>query len=1347
MTTTVSWATGVSGDWNTPSAWSGGSTPNSSTIDVVIAAAGTYTVTISGSESETADSVTLNDPGATLAVAGTLNFPVSSARTLSVTQGTVLLEGGNISNTRTISGDVAGSGEFNGSGTLVNNGTLDADGGTNVSLYVLQAMSNQGTLIANDGFLGVEGSGINNLSGSTLTGGTYISQGFGTADNILAFGFNFDANLAIDAANIVLDGAASEIDGYAGPVTSGSFVAIEQQLQTIASGGTLQLLDTRGYTTTKAIQDGGLVVLQGGTLNTAGLSIVAGGTLNGMGVVGNGSVANQGTIIANGGALDLTNPVTGTGSFTVLSGATLILDGATPTTLNNSGTVYDTSGLLDIQTLTGAGSLVVQNGGTLEFASATAQDVGFSGSNATLRLDDFAGYAGTLVGFSQADTIVLAGTAATKAFVSGSSLVVMNNSSTVDTIQLAGSYAANAAFSVVNQGSNVAVSNTNGAPLQQDFQFDVLLSDTAGLTGTQEGQIVNDLSAAAQDWAQYITGHTTLRIQLDIVSGSGSGAELATGGATTNISNGATLDGRSLLLPSSLIALTTGSYVQGVTSDITVTFFAGNLSELYVNPSPTPQPSGSVPGGKFDLVTVFRHELAHGFGFGGLTSSSGSLGSQETLFDHYIQTVNGTVDFTGPNAEAAYGTLLGTDVATPVPLTTLANGEGYAHFANSNSDPNATDLMSGLGLPAATQRDISPMDLAVLQDVGEPVTAGVVPPAPVPRTLVWLGVSGAGFATAANWNDTTDGLNPATSAPGSIDTAVFSSGAGAVTGSGTVAALSFNANGDWQLASAASLTALNSVSIGVGTSGLVAVTAGASLDSGGTLVVGSGATGIIADTAGGTITAGNMDIAALAGGVGEVSVIGASSALTLSGQLTIGDSASAELSILTGGTVNANNADIGLNAGGTGNVDIEDNGSELNITNNLNIGDAGVGVLTLGNNTTLAVGNNINVGANGILNQLGGSIDPSTITIAPSGRQGGHGSTTASVEISNAGTLYASSGTETVNTPLITAPAGKTGILEIDTNGDLVLNVTSVDATQSVNFTDGTGILTLGTIGGFGGTIATVISGDEIIVQGTSIAADSYNATNDVLTLFNGTAGTIGTLQLAASVNGFALLPNGSGGITVAPCFVVGTRISTERGEVAVEDLREGDRVQVVRIAGATPPPNLGPLRGPRLGGGVAAQPIIWIGHRTVDCTRHPEPRKVWPVCIAAGAFGPNRPYRELFLSPDHAVAIGGVLIPVKHLINGTSIVQVQRHEVTYYHVELPRHSLLLAEGLLAESYLDTGDRSKFCNSGGPIALYPDFHSRVWEAEGCAPLVVTGSMLDAAKRWVNSIAAEARWAA
>ncbi len=50
-------------------------------------------------------------------------------------------------------------------------------------------------------------------------------------------------------------------------------------------------------------------------------------------------------------------------------------------------------------------------------------------------------------------------------------------------------------------------------------------------------------------------------------------------------------------------------------------------------------------------------------------------------------------------------------------------------------------------------------------------------------------------------------------------------------------------------------------------------------------------------------------------------------------------------------------------------------------------------------------------------------------------------------------------------------------------------------------------------------------------------------------------------------------------------------------------------------------------------------------------------------------------------------------MIPVHCLINGTTIRQVAADAVTYYHVELPRHDVILAEGLPAESYLDTGNR------------------------------------------------------
>jgi len=102
---------------------------------------------------------------------------------------------------------------------------------------------------------------------------------------------------------------------------------------------------------------------------------------------------------------------------------------------------------------------------------------------------------------------------------------------------------------------------------------------------------------------------------------------------------------------------------------------------------------------------------------------------------------------------------------------------------------------------------------------------------------------------------------------------------------------------------------------------------------------------------------------------------------------------------------------------------------------------------------------------------------------------------------------------------------------------------------------------------------------------------------------------------------------------------------------------------------------------------------------------------------------------------------VNGVLVPVKHLIDGGGIAQVPRAVVTYYHLELPRHDVVLANGLTAESYLAGADPGVFARAGRPVALHPDLSSRVWEAEGCAPLVVTDPAVAAARRraWLRRL--------
>ena len=68
-----------------------------------------------------------------------------------------------------------------------------------------------------------------------------------------------------------------------------------------------------------------------------------------------------------------------------------------------------------------------------------------------------------------------------------------------------------------------------------------------------------------------------------------------------------------------------------------------------------------------------------------------------------------------------------------------------------------------------------------------------------------------------------------------------------------------------------------------------------------------------------------------------------------------------------------------------------------------------------------------------------------------------------------------------------------------------------------------------------------------------------------------------------------------------------------------------------------------------------------------------------------------------------------------------------------YFHVELSGHDVLYAEGLPAESYLDTGNRGSFANGGAALSLHPDFFPRGWD-QACAPLCQGGRVLAAVRR-------------
>ena len=315
----------------------------------------------------------------------------------------------------------------------------------------------------------------------------------------------------------------------------------------------------------------------------------------------------------------------------------------------------------------------------------------------------------------------------------------------------------------------------------------------------------------------------------------------------------------------------------------------------------------------------------------------------------------------------------------------------------------------------------------------------------------------------------------------------------------------------------------------------------------------------------------------------------------------------------------------------------------------------------------------------------------------------GSASTASATQVNSGGEMFVSAGGAAIG---ITLSGGKFEFV-----GDAVIS-------GGVSFAAGTdGIFD------FDGSVmpTVVLSGFDLgdtIVLDTVLHSNTDTVTTGIDTITLHAATGDFTLNVIGAQNLGPLIASDEGGgasvITVA-CFATGTRISTAAGSVAVQDLAVGTMVRSV------------------FGGLVK---VKWVGMRDTDCRNHPRPWDVWPVRVARGAFGPGRPFRDLNLSPDHSIYVDGVLVPVRYLLNGATIVQVETDRVAYWHVELPSHDVILAEGLPTESYLDTGNRHAFTNGGPTVMLHPDFAMRVWEAQACTQLIVTGPKLAAIRSWL-----------
>lgn len=314
------------------------------------------------------------------------------------------------------------------------------------------------------------------------------------------------------------------------------------------------------------------------------------------------------------------------------------------------------------------------------------------------------------------------------------------------------------------------------------------------------------------------------------------------------------------------------------------------------------------------------------------------------------------------------------------------------------------------------------------------------------------------------------------------------------------------------------------------------------------------------------------------------------------------------------------------------------------------------------------------------------------------------------------------------NTGTFDADGGLFGVQPaLDGNGTVAIGdgggfaaLSSVAAGQTIAFEPGGGTLQLFQPTQVAAQITGFAPGDYIDLA--NINVDTIMASPGTLIAYDG-GSIVAQLTVVGdySTGDYVFGSDDNDGTVInVTCFLAGSRIETPDGPVPVETLRAGDLV--LTVSGA-----------PR--------PVRWIGERHLDASRHPRPAAICPIRVAPGAFAPDVPRRALLLSPDHAVFVEGVLIPVKYLLNGTTIRPARRRRLHYLHVELDSHDVVLAEGLPVETYLDVGDRGRFENAGVPVRLHPDFVARRWEAEGYAPLVVTGPKLAAVRAMLAGLAA------
>ena len=381
----------------------------------------------------------------------------------------------------------------------------------------------------------------------------------------------------------------------------------------------------------------------------------------------------------------------------------------------------------------------------------------------------------------------------------------------------------------------------------------------------------------------------------------------------------------------------------------------------------------------------------------------------------------------------------------------------------------------------------------------------------------------------------------------------------------------------------------------------------------------------------------------------------------------------------------------------------------------------------------------INTNATGLYLQGGGVVvNGATGTISIDTAVSGIGVRLNAVgTVTNAGTIIGGTGgavgfeaTTSANRLIVVPGAvfqgginGGTGLLELTSAASAgvlgTFSTSGITNFGTLTFDAGStwtikGNATTVTTGGFGSiSMVGFANTDTIDLLNFSFAGASETFASNAMVLTN-SAAQHATLHMQGtfSTSDFHIASYAGGsGITITdttPCYLAGTRIRTDRGEIMVEDLSIGDRV--ITLSGE-------------------AKPIKWIGRRAYASAFAAGNRDVIPILIKEGALGKNVPANDLYVSPLHAMFFDDVLIQAEHLVNGVSIVRCPEIDpIQYFHVELDQHDVIFAEGAPAETFVDCDSRGMFHNAREFGQLYPADAPAKWQF--CAPRIESGPILE-----------------